>query len=71
MIEMVPGGFSSSIRRISRCEGCCDGVNRGDDLSRSMGPSFSAVSVKSVGDGGVEKSFFHVSGGLRCSCCCI
>ena len=69
MIEMVSGGFSSSIRRISRCEGRCDGVNREDDLSRSMGPSFSAVSVKSVVDGGVEKRFFHVSGGLRCSCC--
>lgn len=68
MIEMVSGGFSSRIRRISICAGRREGVNNDAVDMRLSWLSDSGSGVKYLSGGGISKSFFHVSGGVRCWC---
>lgn len=61
MIVMVSGGFSSRIRKISRCDGRCDGIKSDVRKVGSISTSCTAAEVRRVSDGGALNRSFQIS----------
>ena len=63
MMVMVLGGFSSRIRRISRCEGRFEGVNSEVGEGSGRCDADKAELVTRLSGGGRSKRVFQISSG--------